>query len=86
LCLHLRCGLSTRGLRRLLLLLGLLLLLRLLLLRLPLGWLLLLRLGRLRVLLCLTLAFGNRDLRLTPHLGRGRLLCGRLAILRRTLM
>jgi hypothetical protein len=76
---------STRGLRRLLLLR--LLLLGLLLLRLPLGWLLLLRLGRLRVLLCLTLTFGDRrDLRLTPHLSRGRLLRRRLAILRGTLV
>jgi hypothetical protein len=85
LCLHLWCRVSTRGLRRLLLLR--LLLLGLLLLRLPLGWLLLLRLGRLRVLLCLTLTFSNRrDLRLAPHLSRGRLLCGRLAILGGTLM
>ena len=60
----------------------------LLLLRLSLGWLLLLGLGRLRVLLCLTLTFSNRRyLRLTPHLSRGRLLlCLRLAILRSTLM
>lgn len=85
-CLHLWCRVGTRGLRgRLLLLLRLRL--RLLLLRLPLRCLLLLRLWRLRKLLRLTLTFGNRrDLRLTPHLSRGRLLYGRLAVLRGALV
>jgi len=85
LCLHLWCRMGTRGLRRLLLLR--LLRLRLLLLRLPLRCLLLLRLRRLRELLRLTLTFSNRrDLRLAPHLSRGRLLCSRLAVLRGTLV